>query len=55
MTSTNMEETMESVAIIGMAGRFPGAETVALSGRPESARDDLMALGERLGYSTVIR
>jgi glycerate 2-kinase len=27
----------------------PGAETVALSGRPERARDDLVALGLRLG------
>ena len=28
---------------------FPGAETVALSGEPARARDDLRELGARLG------
>jgi hypothetical protein len=31
----------------------PGAETVALSGDPARARDDLVALGERLADSLL--
>jgi glycerate kinase len=32
-----------------VAEPLPDVETVALSGRPEGARDDLVELGERLG------
>jgi len=49
----------EGVRCVVFGGRvergLPGAETVPLSGRPESARADLVLLGERLGSTIVSR